>query len=349
MKQIHIGIIGCGSIAMNRHLPTLYEHPETVIKAFYNRTRSKAKTACEKFGAPDAAVYDSVDALLARKDLDAVYVLTANDTHAPFTMKALKQGLHVFVEKPTAINAAEAASMHRLAAEKEKVLLTAFQNRYRASSLWVKDTLAAGDFGEPYYIKAHAIRRRGVPSWGSFLDKKVQGGGPLVDIGSHALDLALFVIDDYDIDYVVGSTYQKLLDKPTKGNVFGLWDPKGADIEDSAFGWIKTKSGKTIVLESSYAINLEASKEAAVSIAATEGGLILDDNVRINGATPEALYEKDVTLKSIDEGYKVTDEFIKMIKNKRHIRIHPHADTTIMRIIDALYLSSKNNKPVFFE
>ena len=110
----------------------------------------------------------------------------------------------------------------------------------------------AGDLGEIYFAKAHAIRRRAVPTWGVFPDKSKQGGGPLIDIGTHALDLTLWCMNNYDVESVTGSVFEKLghSELAAQDNMFGPWDTKTYKVEDSAFGYIKMKNGATIFLRS---------------------------------------------------------------------------------------------------
>ena len=128
-----------------------------------------------------------------------------------------------------------------------------YQNRFRPEVQNLHNACANGDLGDIYYGKAHAVRRRGVPTWGVFMDKDKQGGGPLIDIGTHALDITLWCMNNYEIDSVSGSVFYKLggLQQATEGNLFGPWDPKTYEVEDSAMGFIKMKNGATINLEAS--------------------------------------------------------------------------------------------------
>ena len=128
--------------------------------------------------------------------------------------------------------------------------------------------------GDIYFAKAHAIRRRAVPTWGVFPDKSQQGGGPLIDIGTHALDLTLWLMNNHKPASVSGSVFYKLgnLPKAVEGNAFGSWDPKTYEVEDSAFGLIKMENGATIFLEASWALNVIDSREAATTLCGTLGG-----------------------------------------------------------------------------
>ena len=174
-----------------------------------------------------------------KEDVDVVYVLTPNNAHAPVSIAAMKAGKHVMCEKPMAKTYAEAKEMVKTAKETGKILTIGYQNRYRADSQYLKSACEADELGEIYYAKAHAIRRRAVPTWGVFIDEEKQGGGPLIDIGTHALDLTLWMMNNYEPASVTGSTYRKLADQTQTGNAWGDWDPKKFTVEDSAFGFIK--------------------------------------------------------------------------------------------------------------
>ena len=153
-------------------------------------------------------------------------------------------------EKPMAKTAADARRMLEAARRSGKKLTIAYQNRFRADSEYLKAACRRGDLGEIYFAKAHAIRRRAVPTWGVFLNEEEQGGGPLIDIGTHALDLTLWMIDNYKPKTVVGTTYRKLADQRNTANAWGDWDPEGFTVEDSAFGFVVMENGTTIILES---------------------------------------------------------------------------------------------------
>ena len=211
MKTLNVGVVGCGGIANAKHLPAMKKNGNFNIVAFCDLIEERAEKAKKEFGTSDARVYTDFQELI-KEDLDAVYVLTPNNAHAPVAIAAMKAGKHVMCEKPMAKTYAEAKEMVQTAKETGKILTIGYQNRYRGDSQYLKKACVNGDLGEVYYAKAHAIRRRAVPTWGVFLDAEKQGGGPLIDIGTHALDLTLWMMDNYEPESVTGSVFRKILE-----------------------------------------------------------------------------------------------------------------------------------------
>ncbi len=345
MKTIKFGIIGCGDIAFNMHMPALKKHPQAEIVAFYNRTKSKAEKACAQFGSAEAKVYDSVEAMLA-SDMDAIHVLTANNTHAPFSIQALKAGKHVLVEKPMATSAKAAKAMVETAQAMQKKLTVSYQNRFRGDIQKLKQLIDDGVLGDIYYIKAHALRRRGVPTWGSFLNLEIQGGGPLIDVGSHALDLALWLSTTNDIDWVMGSVYHKLKHENPLANLWGPWQPEQFKVEDAAMGFLKTRSDKTIVLESSYAINMLDENEAKLTLAGTKAGIDMVDGLRLNMTKGDQLITETIKTEANDAAYALVDDWVSAIIHDRAPLIDMMEAYRVNQVIEAIYQSAKQKTPL---
>lgn len=272
MKKLKIGIIGCGGIANQKHFPALAKLNDKVeLVAFCDIVLEKAQKAAKEYGIEDAFVCQDYKELLKDKSIDVIHVLTPNISHSIITVDSLEAGKHVMCEKPMAINYAEAKKMLDAHKRTGKKLTIGYQNRFRSDSIETYEACRNNELGEIYMAKAHAVRRRGVPTWGVFPDKSKQGGGPLIDIGTHALDLTLWFMDNYKPKTVFGSVFQKLKDKP-EGNMFGPWNTETFETEDSAFGFIKMENGATIYLEAAWALNMINPKEAQVTLCGTEAG-----------------------------------------------------------------------------
>ena len=188
-------------------------------------------------------------------------------------------------EKPMAINSEEAKKMLDAAERTGKKLCIGYQNRYRPEMLYLKKEAEDGTFGDIYYSEAIAIRRRAVPTWGVFINEYEQGGGPLIDIGTHSLDLTLWITNNYKPKYCVGTSYHKLngLAPELQGNTWGPWDSSKYTAEDSAFGFVVMENGATILVKSSWALNYEPSLEASTLICGTLAGADFANGLQING------------------------------------------------------------------
>ena len=362
-KKLKIGIIGCGGIANGKHMPSLAKLANVEMVAFCDLEEEKAKTAAKKYGVADAKVYvgaDSYKKLLEDKAIDVVHVLTPNNMHSPITCDALEAGKHVMCEKPMAVSAKEAQKMVDAAKKTGKKLTIGYQNRHRSDSLFLKAEADAGTFGEIYYAKATAIRRRAVPTWGVFLDGEKQGGGPLIDIGTHALDLTLWTMNNYKPKYCVGTTYHKLNDQTETGNAWGDWDPAKFTVEDSAFGFVVMEDGATIYLESSWALNSLDVREAVTSVCGTKGGGDMPDagKIRINGVKNGRQY---VLIPGLDAGgvafYDGAADnpadrearlWIDAVVNDKPPFVLPEQAFVVSQILEGIYESAKTGKPFYF-
>lgn len=275
MDKVKIGIIGCGGIANQKHFPALKEYPDLYeMVAFCDIIPERAEAACGKYGALCAKVYTDYKELLRDPQIDTVHVLTPNVSHSPITVAAFEAGKNVMCEKPMAHTTEAAQAMMDALKKSGKQFTVGYQNRFRPDSQCLHNAFESGDLGEIYFAKAHAIRRHAVPTWGVFPDKSKQGGGLLIDIGTHALDITLWCMDNYEVESVTGTVFEKLRHSELSAqyNMFGAWDTEKYEVEDSAFGYIKMKNGATIFLESAWAINMKDSREAACTLCGTKAG-----------------------------------------------------------------------------
>jgi len=359
MKKLKVGIIGVGGIANGKHMPSLAKIKEVEMVAFCDIIEERAIEGAKKYGTPDAKVFTDYRDLLAMEEIDVVHVLTPNSSHSPITVAALEAGKHVMCEKPMAKNSAEARAMLEAAKRTGKKLTIGYQNRFRPDSLYLKKVCEAGDLGEIYFAKALAIRRRAVPTWGVFLDEEKQGGGPLIDIGTHALDLTLWMMNNYEPEMVVGTTYHKLGQKENAANAWGPWDPKKFTVEDSAFGFIKFKNGATVILESSWALNSLQVGEAMTVLCGTEAGADMLDGLRINGERFSKLYttKPELSAGGVDfyEGDAISAAdlearmWIDNILNDTEPLTKPEQALVVTEILEAIYKSAATGQPVYFK
>ena len=366
--KLQIGIIGCGGIASQKHLPSLKGNEELCeLVYFCDIIPERAEQAKKEYGTTDAKCCTDYHELLADPAVDVVHVLTPNVAHAPISVDAFNAGKHVMCEKPMASTSADAEKMVAAWKASGKKFTIGYQNRFRPEVTSLYKSCQDGELGEIYFAKAHAVRRRAVPTWGVFPNKALQGGGPLIDIGTHALDLTLWMMGNYEPESVSGSVFCKLghLQQATEGNLFGPWDPETYEVEDSAFGFIKMKGGATIILESAWAINLLESKEASTTLCGTKAGAEIHsgmsyyrgDELVYNRGHNGLLTEEKLTPggspayfagAKASPGYLEARQWLQAIINDTEPLVQPEQALTVTRILEAIYQSAETGKEIQF-
>ena len=255
--KIQIGIIGAGNIAQNAHIPSYLNTDGVKLAGVYD---IKASRAAEVAGKYDMKQHPSLDSLLSDDTIDAVSICTWNNGHAESAIAASKAGKHVLCEKPMSMTVAEAVAMEEAAKASGKVFMMGFANRFRTQSKILTAMREDGNFGDIYYARTTLLRRRGTPL-GWFTDVAKSGGGPVIDIGVHIIDLAWYLMGRPKPVSVLANTHYAFGDYKTKG--VSRWEAFDTDnlifnVEDSAAGTINFENGKSINFDVSWAINGEA-------------------------------------------------------------------------------------------
>lgn len=367
MKKLRVGIIGCGGIANNKHFPALTScSDECEIVGFCDIIEERAREACEKYGSKDAAYYTDYRELLKDETIDIVHVCTPNVSHCPITVDAFAAGKHVMCEKPMAHCTKDAEKMIEAWKKSGKKFTIGYQNRFRDDTIALHKSCEKGDLGKIYFAKAHAVRRRAVPTWGVFPNKELQGGGPLIDIGTHALDITLWMMDNYEPVSVSGQVFYELghqADGP-EGNVFGPWDPETFEVEDSAFGLIKMKNGAAIYLEAAWALNVLESREASATLCGTKSGAEIHhgmsypkDELIYNFAENDQLMQKSISPAGLvdffegsgsSEANREAKQWLNAVMNDEEPLVKPEQALTVTKILEAVYQSAATGKEIYF-
>lgn len=362
--KLQIGIIGCGGIANQKHFPALSKLEDLCeLSAFCDIVRERAEKAARSFGAKDAKVCEDYKELINDSSIDVIHVLTPNVTHCPITVDALDAGKHVLCEKPMAHSTADARLMMEAAKRSKKKFTIGYQNRFRKEVQSLHLACEAARLGEIYFAKAHAVRRKAVPTWGVFTNKALQGGGALIDIGTHALDLTLWLMNNYKPKSVMGSVFYKMANQ-TEGNLFGPWDPSSFEVEDSAFGFIKMENGATIFLEAAWALNVNESREASTTLCGTLAGAEVKSGMSysngeliISTSRFGELYDERMTTTgpiayfsgpNADVGYMEAKQWLLSIKNDTEPLVRPEQAFIVTQILDAIYQSNATGALVKF-
>ncbi len=270
MRKFRVGAIGTGGIFRGPHVAGWKALPDAEIAAVCDVNADAAKAAAELTGAPHVFT-DYRD--LVKLDLDAVDICTPNRVHTPAVLAALNSGKHVLCEKPLAVTTKEVRQMGELADRKKLVLMTAQHQRFTASARAIKDWAAAGHLGEVYHARVRAMRRAWLPVAPGFIDDKLSGGGPCMDIGVHALDACLWIMDFPKPVRVTGVAKVNFAKGHKIPGMWGEWDRKLFSVEDFAAGFVHFENGATMTLEASWLGHQAENEDMSFQLFGLEGGI----------------------------------------------------------------------------
>lgn len=359
---IRVGVIGLG-FAGQTHLQAYRRLPEVEITALAGLEADKLAQLGETYHIPH--LYSDYDELLAREDLDAVSICVPNHLHAPIAVKALRQGKHVICEKPLARTAKETEEMVQVASEAGLLLSVVFNLRTRADVQALKEYITAGTFGQIYYIKASWMRRKGIPMMGSwFVNKEMAGGGALIDIGTHILDLALYLLNEPEI-LTVSATTSAILGKQDTSRSQSGWKAQKYfvnsqfEVEDLAIAFLRLAGETTLCLEACWAIQSDADDDWHLTFYGTQGGakLTVANYGQASISQNSLVIFTDMLGKSVEiiphivtvkeAGHQIAiQEFVAAITSGHWTQQISYEALTRSRIIDACYLSAAQQKEV---
>jgi predicted dehydrogenase len=273
-EQLRVGVIGCGAGLF--HLEGYADEPRVKTVALAGLDADRCQALAKRFDIP--RVFRDYQDLLAEDDIDAVSIAVPNSLHAPVAIAALEAGKHVLIEKPLSRHTEEGERMVAAAKAAGKILAISFQRRTRHDVQLLRDEVSAGNLGSIYYAKAWWMRRQGIPGWGSwFTSKEMAGGGPLIDLGVHVVDMALYVIGNPKVVAVSANTYAEI-GTQGRGNWAlgsGRFIPQqgiGYEVEDLATAFIRLENGATLLLEASWASFTEMNDAFGIQVYGSNGG-----------------------------------------------------------------------------
>ena len=351
-KNIKIGLIGAGQMAQY-HVRGFQSSGADVV-AVADTSKERGLAFAEKWGFPGNAYPDLKAMLKAHPDLDAVSVITPNKFHHPLVLQALNAGLHVFCEKPPALNAREMAEMAETAKKKRKILMFDLNNRARLDSLYIHSLIEEGKIGHINSAQATWQRRTGIPCFGGwFMRKEMAGGGPLIDL-LHMIDLALWFMEYPEPEYVLGQTFDNFINNPDFQGAWGkpVEKQEPGNVETACHGFIRFKSGQVLTVHNSWA-EMVKEEDVYVTMQGSEMGIRIrtlnEQNAceiysQIHGASED----KNLRFRNdVDMGRtRMPGNFVQALKKEAKPLSTPEEALKLMKIIDALYLSASTGKPV---
>lgn len=258
-KKLRVAFIGGGMIA-NQHILALNQMDDVEIVAIADIDKGALKGKQDQFGFSDEQLFKDSRKMLATIKPDAVSVCTPNGVHLQNTIDSLRAGAHVIVEKPMAMNSKECKRMIEAAKKAKKKLVIGFQYRYEPRTQLLRQAAEQGALGDIMFGRVQAMRRRGIPNWGVFGQKHLQGGGPMIDIGVHVLEMTHYVMGSPKPIAATGMVNTYLGDKKDKTKIVSQWpgwDYKTYTVEDIAVGHIRFENGAVIHIEAMFAGHIE--------------------------------------------------------------------------------------------
>lgn len=350
MKKVKVGIIGAGSIS-EVHIAGYKALENVELYAVCDINEERAKSCAEKNGFKH--IFTDYDEMLKLADLDAVSVCTWNSVHAPATIAALKAGKHVLCEKPMAMNAAQAMEMEKAAKESGKTLMIGFVRRFGNDTKVLKDFIDDGMMGDTYYAKATYLRRAGSPG-GWFSNREFSGGGPLIDLGVHVIDLVRYLMGRPKAVSVYGTTFSKLGARNNLKNVGGWRASDNGEVfnvEDLALATIKFDNGAALSVEASFSLNIK-NDTGSIELFGTKAGAKLDPGVEIYSEISDYLVDivpsGDTALNFNGLFENEIAHFVACVNGAECIS--PAEDgVELMRIIDAVYESAATGRDVLIK
>lgn len=345
MAKLNVGVVGIGSIAHMFHLENYRNHPDVELVAVADIDLERARKVAAEQGGIHA--YASAEEMFAAEKLDAVSICTFNASHVPLALLALSHGLHVLLEKPMALNVAEAEELKAVAAKSGKVVMVGMSHRYRADSQVLHQTVQDGELGDIYYAKTRILRRRGVPI-GWFTAKEYSGGGPMMDIGVHVLDLAWWLMGRPEPDKVMGKLFRQIAPYPVderstyiahsrENKAEGVYD-----VEDLGTAFITFKNGAVLTVEASWAVNGSQDDAVKVDLYGSKGGASLEP-LALYKETAGIQVQHQLEVEAFDFYKKEIEHFVACAISGTAPLSDAAQGAEVIRLLEAIRISSETN------
>jgi predicted dehydrogenase len=351
--KIRIGVIGAGSIS-EMHFSSYSKNPDAVLTAVCDLKEERAKAKAEKYNIPN--IYTDYHELLANPDIDAVSICTWNNSHAEISIAALKAGKNVLCEKPLCKTVEEALAVEQAVKESGKTLHVGFVRRYASNTRIVKSFMDAGEIGPIYYAKASCIRKLGNPG-GWFSDVERSGGGPLIDVGVHVIDLCWYLMGKPKVKSISGNTYNRL---GNRANVKNLRFYKAADynaelntVEDMANAMIRFENGASLIVDVSFTLHAKED-ELTVKLFGEKGGVELEPKLTLITEKHDTILNSTPQIDNLSfdfvSGFQDEMNFFIEVCQGTKTTLSPVEDgVEIMKILCGVYESARLGKEIYFD
>ena len=344
-KPLRVGVIGCGGIAQT-HIKYLKKYPGVSIVCGADIEPAALDRMRDSHGV--TLLFDDYNKMLKEVGdaVDAISICTPNGVHYEAAMAAANAGKHILCEKPMAMNAEQCQEMAYAAKANNVEFVIGFQHRFEPKSKVIRDMVQSGALGKILYVRAQALRRRGIPNWGVFGQKALQGGGPMIDIGVHILETSHSLIGNPKPITATGNTYTFLGNKKSNvKSVWAGWDHETYTVEDMAVGMIRFDTGAMLTIESSFVAHIEHDI-FNVQIFGEKGGAVwegskiyTDFNDYMINASPAFIGNWDMW------DYKMK-HFVDVARGERANEAPAEHGVMVQKMLDGVYASAAAGKEV---
>lgn len=353
--KLRIGVIGCGAGIF--HLEGYATEPRATVVALAGLDTDRCQSLAKRFDVP--MVFGDFEELLAVRDIDAVSIAVPNHLHMPIAVAALEAGKHVLIEKPLARTAEEGERMVQASQKAERVLAVAFNRRFRDDMMLVHDHAAKGGFGRVYHGEAFWMRRAGIPGLGTwFTSKEHAGGGPLIDLGVHVLDMALYAMGNPMVTRVSAATYAEI-GPQGKGNfrsskkISRAPGSGGYEVEDFATAFLRMADGATLSLKVAWAAYTSAEDDFGITLMGSKGGCeiysrnyALTGTLKVFGDFEGVAADSEPRLIERNGHAEVIHRFVASVLDGAPVTPSGEEGVDRARLVDAIYRSAAVGKEI---
>lgn len=352
---VNVAVIGVGIGQF--HIEGYLACPNARLVAICDANPMALAQAQQKYSIADG--FTDYKELLQRENIDAISIALPNDLHAPVAIDALNAGKHVLCEKPLAVNGTAAQAIVDAAAASGRKLMICFNYRYRPDARWLKALIDEGQMGDLYFTKAGWIRNNGIPGLGGwFTTKSRSGGGPLIDLGVHVLDLSMWLRGYPKVKSVSGITFAEFGPRAQKLFHTSRISSVGAnfDVEDMAAALIRFDDDTALQLEVSWASHTKAGRDDYfVTLYGNEGGSDLYvanytnvDTVVFHNETGKVMTDSrpQISFQKQSGHALAIDHFVECIINDTEPDATGAQGLALMQLIDAIYESARVGREI---
>ncbi|CAM3220507.1 Gfo/Idh/MocA family oxidoreductase [Paenibacillus lupini] len=353
MGKLKVGIVGAGSIS-NMHLQSYARNKDVDITAVCDLNENRAQDKAQQFGAK--YIFTDYQQMLAKAELDAISICTWNNSHAPISIAALDAGKHVLVEKPLCKTLAEALLVQEAVERSGKLLQVGFVRRYASNTAILKQFIDHGELGSIYFAKATCLRRLGNPG-GWFSDKERSGGGPLIDLGVHIIDLCWYLMGRPKVVSISGNTYHQLGNRSHIQHLSFYkaadYDARNNNVEDSANALIRFEGGASLLVDVSFTLHAKED-ELTVKIYGDKGGAEIEPKLAIVGEKYNTIVNLQPQVDNLSFDFNAgfqseIDHFVDSCLGRKETLSPVQDGVEMMKMLCGIYESASSGREVRFD